>query len=176
VRPVPAQAAGRGASRKGPHVRRRQVVSFLVLLGIVVLIVGGLAVFRDRLSNPATSLQAGDCFDVPSTITVSEVQHHPCSEPHDGEALLVANYPAAAGAPYPASADFQSWVETICQPAFTAYVGKPIDEATDVDLAFMRPTQDGWTGKNDRQVICYLTPTQQGTRVSTSYKSRPGSS
>jgi hypothetical protein len=157
-------------------MRRRPVVALLVLLGIVVLIVGGLAVFRDRLSNPAANLQAGDCFDVPSGITVSEVQHHPCSEPHDGEVLLVADYPGASGAAYPAAADLQSWVETTCGPAFTTYVGKPIDEATDISLTFIWPAEDGWSKTNDRQVICYLTPTQQGTRVTSSYRVTPGSS
>ena len=93
---------------------------YLLLGAIVVIVLVVAFVFRDRLSGNAGDLAVGDCFDAPTLDgqTVSDVQHHPCTEPHTGEVFAVVTNPAAdaaypeqpAGSPSPATrARRRSW-------------------------------------------------------------------
>jgi Septum formation len=145
----------------------------LRLIILVVVIVGGVAVaflFRDRLSGSASELRVGDCFQVPAGDTVDDVQHSPCTEAHDGEVLVVADYPG--GDSYPTSDDFDSWVQTECvDHAFADYVGASFDSRQDIDLGYLYPQSDGWAS-GDRQMICYLTPASGGT-VSAPFRAAP---
>ena len=53
-----------------------------MLVVLIVLIVGGLAFFRDRISGDVTELQVGDCIDEPtsSASSITDVQHQPCTD------------------------------------------------------------------------------------------------
>jgi hypothetical protein len=129
---------------------------FLLSIAVVVLIAGGAFLFRDRLSGGADDLKAGDCFDVPATAqeTVEEVQHHPCTESHTAEVILVTSHPAAKGAKVPSDADFRTYLADTCGSALEVYVGTA--KADLYDLGAFYPTDADW-GKNEREVTCYLT-------------------
>ena len=63
----------------------------------------------DRISQSALDLVVGDCFVEPDVEgEVSDVQRAPCNEPHSGEVLLVADYPAHDTYP----GDDAGWLET----------------------------------------------------------------
>jgi Septum formation len=141
---------------------------------IFILVVSAMAlgafVLRDRLSGDASNLAAGDCFDVPTTKEVGLVQHRPCSEPHDGEVILVGNHPAENGAPFPPENEFMTWAATNCLPAFNAYSGTDLADVPTVDVGVFRPTQDGWLSHGDRQIVCYAYPLPEGTSVTASFR------
>ncbi len=139
----------------GRAERHRRVMKFLLRIGVVaVFIVGGL-VFRDRLGGSPAELQVGDCFDVPTTIdqTVNDVQHHPCTETHTGEVVLVTKHPAAKGAPEPGDDELTSYLISTCGAALTKYAGSDTDR---FDLGAFYPTEEDWKN-GDRGVTCYLT-------------------
>jgi hypothetical protein len=139
----------------------------LGILVIVVVVAIGAYVFRDRLSGSAGDLAVGDCFEVPSGDEVKDVQHRPCSEPHDGEVFVVRNY--TGGDTYPTNDQFIDWVSRECVGGdFTSYTGTAYGSQETIDVGFFYPKEDGW-GKGDREVTCYLTPLN-GQKVTVSYK------
>lgn len=145
-----------------------------VRLGIVAVVVVGGFLFRDYLKGNANELRAGDCFDEPAgvTDTIDDVQHHPCTEAHHYEAILVTTHPAAKGAPYPSELEIDAWVGQQCVPAFTSYTGLGLDSQEVVGLSYYRPTEDAWKDGN-RKIICYVGRTD-GTTVSQSFRTAGG--
>ena len=124
------------------------------ILIIVVIVIGGF-LLRDRLSGNAGDLSIGDCFDDPGTVTeVSDVQHHPCAEAHSGEVIYTGNMSGENGS-YPSDDLILEFVTTNCLPAFKSYTGQEYDGQT-LDVGYFHPTRDGWSG-GDREVICYAT-------------------
>jgi hypothetical protein len=124
----------------------------------------------DRVSQSAMDLVAGDCFKVPDGDTITDVQRSPCNEGHSGEVFLVADYPSQDT--YPAEEAFGAWVQANCGgQAFTDYVGKPYDDAEDIDYSYFFPTEEGW-GKGDHEMTCILVPAAGG-EVSVSYRAAP---
>jgi hypothetical protein len=124
---------------------------------IRVLLIGGVLfgayVFRDRISGSAGDLQVGDCFDVPAAETdISDVQHHPCTEPHTGEVVYVGKHPAAKGTPF-AESLLMEFAGSSCLPAFDAYVGS--NSADGVDIGAFYPVVKDWDS-GDREITCYL--------------------
>ncbi|HEY4188810.1 MAG TPA: septum formation family protein [Candidatus Limnocylindrales bacterium] len=139
---------------------------------VILVIVGGIAVvgfaFRDRLSGNAGELQVGDCFQVPDGDSISDVQHQPCNEAHDGEVFVVADY-TGASTTYPTPEEFDAWVGTACvNNAFPTYTGTAYDSRDDLDIGYFYPLEENW-GKGERQMICYLTPVGVDS-VTASYK------
>ena len=136
-------------------------------LSLVALLALSLAAC-DRISQSALDLVVGDCFVEPAAEDeVQDVQRAPCNEPHSGEVMLVADYPAQDA--YPGDEAFQAWVETNCLgEAFSTYTGKSYEEALDISVSYLYPTADGW-GQGDKEMTCYLVPVD-GTPVSFSYR------
>jgi hypothetical protein len=123
---------------------------------IRVLLVGAVLVggflFRDRLSGSAVDLQVGDCFDVPrGESSVSDVMHHPCTEPHTGEVVFVGDHPAIKGTPWTDSLLGQ-FARSTCLPAFDAYIGTTASESLDIGAIY--PLVEDWD-KGDRKITCY---------------------
>jgi hypothetical protein len=146
----------------------RQVAKPILITAVVVGLIAGAYFFllRDRVSESAGDLHVGDCFEVPTETTVSTVQHRPCTEPHDGEAFIVANID---GDNYPISLTMERWVTDHCLgSAFESYVGATYEDQTAVEVQWFSPTFDGWKN-GDRQVKCFLTPAAGGT-VTSSYR------
>jgi hypothetical protein len=124
---------------------------------IAVVLVGGF-IFRDRLSGSAGELKVGDCFDDTTGTKVSEVQHHPCTEGHNAEVVLIGDYPAAKDAPYPTD-EFDSYGDT-CASAAYAYVGSAAHD--NLIYSFYYPLQEDWN-KGERKMICYISTENQAT-------------
>lgn len=142
-----------------PRSRRTGLIALGVLALLVIVIVGALALFRDRISGDVGALKVGDCIDEPAaTTSISEVQHQPCTEPHDGEVFALLTYPGANGAAYPGTGAFTDYVREQCLPAVETYTGRTIDEidAAGLAAAYFYPTTSSWTDHNDRGVTCYI--------------------
>jgi hypothetical protein len=138
---------------------------WIIGIGLVAVISIGVLVFRDFLPSNAGELKMGDCFDVPTGDEVGDVQHHPCTDPHDGEVIFVGDFTGAAA--YPTQDAFDAWVKTECiDKAFPAYVGASFDVREDIDLGYFYPKSEQWS--KDKQMICYITPIPAG-KVSVSF-------
>jgi len=126
-----------------------------IRLGIVAVVVIAFVVLRPFLSGNAGGLSVGDCFDVPAGAgeTVSDVQHHPCTESHGAEVVFVGEFKPATSI-YPTDEEFTNFGKANCVPAFNAYTGLDFETATTYDIEPFFPTADGWT-KGDRKVICF---------------------
>ena len=135
-----------------------------IRLGIIAIVLVGGFIFRDRLSGNAGELKVGDCFDDTTSAKVSDVQHHPCTEGHNAEVVLVGDYPAANGAPYPSDA-FDSYGDTCGNAAF-AYVGS--NPPAGLIYSFYYPLEEDWN-KGERKMICYVT-TENLTTMTKSMK------
>ena len=97
---------------------------------------------------------------------MQDVQHHPCTEAHDGEVYLIANTDLES---YPLVFGFDKWASEHCLGVpFESYVGQPAEERLDIDVGYFAPTREGWEG-GDREMTCYLTPADGGTTTQ-SYK------
>jgi len=158
--PGPTSYAPMAPPPKPNSGRRTGIIILATLAVIVILIVGGLAFFRDRISGDVGQLQVGDCIDEPSSTTsITEVQHQPCSEPHDGEVFALITYPGADGAAYPGSDAFRQTVIQQCLPLVETYTGRTQDEiaAAGLTYAWFYPTTSSWTDQNDRGITCYIT-------------------
>ncbi len=139
--------------------RRTGLAAFAVLIILIAVIAGGLFLFRDRISGDVNSLQVGDCIDEPSdTSAISDVQHQPCVDPHDGEVFALITYAAADGAAYPGTGAFDDIVRQECLPMVQAYTGRTLQEIDQAGLsyAYFYPTFTSWTDNNDRGVTCYI--------------------
>ena len=139
------------------------------ILLIVVVVIVGFVVFRDRLPGAAQDLQVGECFDRPAATTdISEVQRQPCNEAHDGEVFLVVDHPAASGEVYPISLTIDRYLDEQCSPAFDSYTGLDYENEPDLAFSALIPSRESWND-DDREVTCYLLRTD-GTKLTASLR------
>jgi hypothetical protein len=141
-----------------PPSKRGQWLRIGVIVLLAVVVGGGFYFFRDRLSSSASDLAVGDCIDEPAgTTDISEVQHQPCNEPHDGEVFAVITHTAPSGATYPLSTEFRDLVSDECLPAMETYAGSSYLDmyANGYDVSFLYPTSASWTD-GDRGVTCFI--------------------
>lgn len=165
--PPPGPPAGYGAPPPGPpsyamptgvppakRSRRTGLIALGVLVVIVVLIGGGLYLFRDRTTGGVTDLQVGDCIDTPAagTTTVSDVQHQPCSDPHDAEVVYIV---ADTSTSYPGADHFTTVADQVCADQLSLYLATDFSAREDVDGGFFYPTSDSWDS-GDKDVRCYV--------------------
>jgi hypothetical protein len=146
----------------------------LIVLGVIIAVAGGgVYLFRDQLTGNVTELRAGDCFDEPAGASIGteikDIQHRPCTQPHDAEVFFVVNHPAANDAAYPTPGEREQFVAERCLPAFQSYTGRSFDSAVELDLAWYYPTTNGWSRNNDREFTCY-TKNVDGAKLSSSVK------
>lgn len=137
--------------------RRTGLVIFGVLAVILVVILGGVYLFRDRLSSNVTELAVGDCFDEPvGEQTITDVQHQPCTSAHDGEVFALLTHPAGSTEAYPVVSGFDDYIQQNCIPAWEAYTARTWALDADFGLSYYHPTLTGW-GNGDRGFTCYTT-------------------
>jgi hypothetical protein len=144
-----------------PGAPKRSNRTGLIILGVIALAVVGIVAYvaftRDSSAGAVDALQVGDCIDEPAEdSTISEVQHQPCTGPHDGEVFAVLTNPAAADEPYPVVSGFDDYIETNCIPLWEVYTGRTWATDTELDIGFLHPTITGW-GEGDRGFSCYTT-------------------
>lgn len=137
--------------------RRSGLIIFGVLAVVLVLILGGAYLLRDRLSGNVNELAVGDCFDEPTGAqTITDVQHQPCTSSHDGEVFAVLTHPAGSSEPYPVVSGFDDYIQQNCIPAWEAYTARTWATDTELSLSYYHPTVTGW-GDGDRGFTCYTT-------------------
>ncbi len=132
------------------------------LIGIVVIAVLVVAFFllRNQLSGNVTDLQVGDCIDQPATTgTVTDVQHHPCTDAHDAEVFTLIT--DSTSGDYPGQTHFETIANTQCFAAASAYLGTDFNARDDIGGGFFYPSTDSWSS-GDRTVTCYLDRTDGG--------------
>jgi hypothetical protein len=128
---------------------------FPILILIAVIGVGGV-IFREHLTGAAADLRVGDCFTEPAELVdIKDVQHRPCSEPHDAEVFALFKHSAAANSPYPSDESFVEYLIDKCVPEFNSYTGRDLRNENDLDFSAFYPTQAGWQD-GDRELTCYL--------------------
>ena len=147
----------------GGHRRTMKILIRVLIIGAILL--GGF-LFRDRISGNAGDLQVGDCFDVPGVETdVSDVQHHPCTEPHTGEVVFVGDHGAAKGVAFSDALLFE-FAGSSCVSAAHTYLAT--NSYDGLDIGFFYPVQKDWDA-GDREITCYLSKVD-GTSMSASLK------
>jgi hypothetical protein len=141
--------------------RRRNWLPLIVLIVIVAVIGVGFYVFRDRLSGNVNSLQVGDCIDEPTvgTTSVTDVQHQPCTDPHDAEVFLLITDPGTGD--YPGADHFRTLANNQCSSGATLYLGIDYNARDDISGGFFYPSSDSWS-TGDRTTTCYLDRTDGG--------------
>jgi hypothetical protein len=162
-----------------PGSGRRMVVAtigvalFLVVAGIGVFLLGA-ADEGAGTGEPTPStgtvvgtndLGVGDCLVLPSEDQFDEVRRLACTEPHDAEIFFLGDHPDGD---FPSSAEFETFVDGACTPAFETYTGSAYDEQDVLVYGWFTPTQSSWEG-GDRGVLCYLEPADE-TRTDRSYR------
>jgi hypothetical protein len=140
-----------------------------VRIGLVgVFVVGGF-LFRDLLPGGADDLRVGDCFEEPTALeTIEEVQHRPCTDEHDNEAVFAGTHPAREGTAPLTATEYEDWVGTNCLPAFQAYTGVDLMTQEALGLGYFVPIDEAWQ-KGNRKVMSYAYR-MDGTRMSASVK------
>lgn len=125
----------------------------LLRVGVIGAILLGGFIFRDHLTGAATDLKIGDCFDEPGTVEVTEVQHRPCTDPHDGEIMWVGDYPDPGS--YPGEEAFDAFVGANCVPTYQTYLGRDYRTDTEFDIGLFYPLPEGWED-GDHEITCYI--------------------
>jgi hypothetical protein len=127
----------------------------LVTAGIVVVVAVAVVVLGGG-SGGATpdSLAVGDCIDIPTSATISRIPRRACTEAHAAEVFHVFEASGDAAA-YPSDAQWAEQIYPVCDPAFEAYTGTPVETRTDIDYVYLVPTADRWA-ENDRRVTCFI--------------------
>ncbi len=152
--PPPPGPLGYTPSPVARPSNRRGLVALAVAVVILVVIFGGYFLFRDQLTGNVNELQVGDCIDEPiGTTSVSDVQHHPCSDPHDAEVFALIT--DSTSGDYPGATHFESIANTQCFSEATTYLGIDFNSRDDIGGGFFYPTTNSW-GDGDRTITCYL--------------------
>ncbi len=157
--PAPAGPPPGSMGYEAPRKRNNRLgIAILVVVGAFVI--GGIAyaaLTRDSSKSGVDALQVGDCVDRPTeTGVIHEIQHQPCTTPHDGEVFALVTNPAGPDEPYPVVSGFEDYVVPACKPAFESYTGRNWDTDTQLSMAWLEPTLSGWTDDHDRGFTCYV--------------------
>lgn len=108
-------------------------------------------------------LRAGECFNEGSWYDealerrIDLTAMVACDQPHQKEMYHEAEFPAAAGAPFPGEAKMTEWSTQVCYEAFIGFVGEEY-ELSRFELGFLQPTQATFEHEvgRHRRVTCYL--------------------
>jgi hypothetical protein len=144
-----------------------------VLIGIGIALVGVLAVviWRGAGSRDPANLVVGDCFDVPSAVQrIDDLKSRTCDGPHGGEVFHIFEAPGA-NATYPSDTDWEALIYPVCDPLFETYTGTPVAERLDIEYRYLVPSADLWTAGN-RRVTCFIS-SLDGSPLARSFRSAP---
>jgi hypothetical protein len=112
-------------------------------------------------------LKTGECFTSEAgtagrTVELDGAETVPCSAAHDGEVFAVVTHPARKEVAYPGDDAVADFAAAECLSQFAGYTGSGYDES-DLEVASVRPDEDSWKDKDDREVACVLY--QQGSTL-----------
>jgi hypothetical protein len=100
-------------------------------------------------------LTVGDCFDEWSGDTVYEVPVVDCAAPHDWEVYYDFEVPDTADGDFPGEEAVDAVADSGCIEAFETFLGVAYDD-TVYDYNYLVPTEDSWTGSDDRLISCVI--------------------
>lgn len=109
--------------------------------------------------TPYDAIKVGDCFD---QLPVPQQQPYaalviPCAEMHLYEVFSLATYAdpevPAKGSTYPGDLVVANRADQQCLSGFETFIGIEWP-ASDYELQSWWPTQESWTAKNDRHIVC----------------------
>ncbi len=105
-------------------------------------------------------LRIGECFNSSAaaagrTVEVKDVSSVSCEGVHDSEVFAVLTHPAAADVAYPGDESVADYAAAECLLRFPPYTGSSYDDS-DLEVASLRPDEDSWDDKDDREVACVL--------------------
>jgi hypothetical protein len=93
-------------------------------------------------------LRVGDCYNLTGE-QGEDVKEVPCTTKHEYEVVHVGTMDEGS---YPTSDGFVDYVIEYCDPAFSDYVGKSVEDS-DFEYDWLVPSQDAWQS-GDRTVQC----------------------
>jgi hypothetical protein len=129
------------------------VRSILLSLAVIALFVMA-AVFVAGLldsSEPAGSLEAGDCLRAPDADQVVQVDTVDCAQPHELE--VIGRVPLS-GTTYPGDEAAVREARRACEELVEDYVGTPFEESVWFVNTFT-PTAEGWE-QGDQEATCLV--------------------
>lgn len=145
--PTPTKRSGRGVFSK--------------LWIVVVLIVGGIAVFSflDG-SKTVDEIAVGDCLNTPEEDVFYEIDPIECTERHDLEVFALIDLSTlspdfSTAAAYPGDDAVYEAAYDACWDEFEPYIGMPYEESVLYIDAFT-PTFEGWSEVDDRIANCVV--------------------
>lgn len=128
----------------------------IIVIGAILAVV----LYAVRNNQDAGDLAVGTCFDRPSAgQDFSTVETHDCTEAHDAEVILVAEYTESDT--FPISLALDRYIDETCLPAALTYTGKPAEDLGDYQLGLFSPNRDGWDD-GERTFTCYLLRADEG--------------
>lgn len=155
---MPPPAGSPADAPVAPPARQPSKVRAYVSAAVLVLIIGGI-LYAVRNNADAGNLAVGTCFDRPSSSEdFSTVEKHECTEAHDAEVILVAEY---EGDTYPISLTLDRYIDETCLPAVLTYTGKAAEDLGDYQLGLFSPNRDGWDD-GERTFTCYILRADEG--------------
>ncbi|TDK25321.1 hypothetical protein E2F48_08575 [Arthrobacter crusticola] len=107
------------------------------------------AVTEELETNPF-SITTGDCIMDPGDGDIYELTVVPCTETHDLETYAVTYLPEGE---YPGEDAVLEASDAFCLDEFERFIGLRYEESV-LDMYTFYPTDQTWTWKGDREVIC----------------------
>jgi hypothetical protein len=150
---------------------RRMPRGVLIGMGIAVVGVLALVIWRGVGSRDPANLVVGDCFDVPTAAQrIDDLEGRACSGPHGGEVFHIFDAPGAS-ASYPSDTDWEGLIYPVCDPVFETYTGIPVADHMDIGYQYLVPTADRWAAGN-RRVTCFIS-SLDGSPLARSFRAAP---
>jgi hypothetical protein len=97
-------------------------------------------------------VEVGDCFNAPEADTVSEVELVDCADPHQYEAYLAEDHPAAGDDPFIGDEAMTEYADEVCLGEFESFVGIAWEESA-LNYFYLQPTAETWE-IGDREILC----------------------
>ena len=147
---------GRGLATAG---RVLSIVGLVVWVPLItLLVVVGVSQRDNRTLN---QIEAGDCFDIPSSRRVNHIVQRSCADDHDAEAVSVVVHPAGRDASYPGARVLATFAAERCPGDFERYVGRDA-RASRYTVSWLFPLEGSWTGQHVRRIVCVAVDPEGG--------------
>jgi hypothetical protein len=139
-----------------------------VLLIVAAVVLGSALLMRFSSSAEIASgpiltwsdVRLGACFDMPAE-ELGGVAVRPCAYPHEDEVFFVGNI--ASSGVYPSKSELDAWLFSNCEPAFAAFIGRPL-EASALDVGWHIPNTTAWRS-GDRSALCWVYDIRDNART-----------
>ncbi|MDQ1288477.1 MAG: hypothetical protein QG622_2042 [Actinomycetota bacterium] len=144
-----------GLALSGVWVVVWTVVCVLAIVGEATRDSDGAVAQAGTVSSEALAI--GDCLsELTESDDVTDVPAVPCGQPHKGEVFAVI---PLSGSTWPGEQQLLRTAEDKCDRALYTYSQSGVADPS-IEIFFFYPTQDSWTQRDDRSLVCVATPAQ----------------